>query len=762
MVQLVFLAVVLLGCQPPQMNDGSAPYEFVTSGRRPRIRAASEVDAAARMGLRTNERLASVGTFRAFGIGHTVVQVVAESARNARAYVVDEDGLVLTTKEFWAKERSARQVRFGKMTPELFDSQQGLSPNAMIEVDVMIAADVPQPQRPFDGTNQYVPIQSYKAWIAAHSQAQQARIAAAKADVLNLLASHGASIVENPHGLPTIRALVPVTLLQSQALNGANVVRIDPVPTMAYTLLGFAGRAAMNAPASSGGLQGGMCAGDALRCDGGGMDVGLWERDFVVANPSGLARNNSRISTANRLTGYLHCPTECKDDSDCPNPDQADVRQFCRAPASGEQKICVQDHLTWTAASVGMYFDYAHTANVPSGPDPVVNAPQDLTFAATGAWHVDHRIGNDNGQEGLDYLIAPSEESCAGSESIPTPYVNRSATQTPNVANWAGRAFGTFVTAASGNDEAGTVQCARLKNGLCVGMFDYKAFDDMSTHRRTSNAPLGSSFVNDAFFDESLERPHLLGPGNHSALGSGLHMPSIDVAPGFGTMRHASYEAGVPTPSIIGTSFAAPSILSVAIQAHQYAGWFSDLAFPMVNKAVLMAATRDANADGAIGKSIVWSKNAPDVDAEDGAGQVNFAALADTLDHDRYYFYDAKDSDFASCGTNCREFLATEVVVAANDRIRVALAWQACMLKEETTPTLNNDLDLVLDCWPDAPCDNFLISDTVTSELEMLERPACNHLQICDIRVRIKNGASLEPCGSDETERLGVAWSFNP
>lgn len=434
--------------------------------------------------------------------------------------------------------------------------------------------------------------------------------------------------------------------------------------------------------------------------------------------------------------------------------------QFCAEQPDGE-RICVQDHVTWTAASIGMYNGYLHNTMVPLGPDPTPNAPQDLLFTSTGAWNVDHRIGNDNSQMGLDYLIAPHDEACPRSEPIPAPYVNRSVSDTPNVANWAGRAFGTFLTAASGNSEDGYVQCARLRNGLCVGMFDYKTYNDLSTHRRTSAPPeLGSSFLN-SVFDPTLERPHLLGPGNHSSLGSGLHMPNIDVDPGFGTMRHADYSQ--PPSSIVGTSLAAPSILSVAIQAHQYEGWFSALAFPMVNKAVILAATRDANDDGAVGKTNIWSFNAPEVDAEDGAGQVNFVALAATLDYDRYYWDDLRDDHFESCGQDCREVYVNTVVVPAHTRIRVALAWQACMLDEGDTPALNNDLDLVLDCGLDyQDCTGSMISDAVTSELEMLERSGCYEVRVCSIRIRIKNGASLNSCGSDEYERVGVAWSFDP
>jgi hypothetical protein len=352
----------------------------------------------------------------------------------------------------------------------------------------------------------------------------------------------------------------------------------------------------------------------------------------------------------------------------------------------------------------------------------------------------------------------------------PTPYLNRSMSGTPKALNFPGRAFGTFVTAGSGNTEriengqgqviGGFVQCNLLKNGLCVGMYDYKTFNTPSSHRRTFvDGDFGSSWVN---VEMDLERPHLLGPGNHSNF-SGLHMPSIDVQPGSGTMRHRPHEFPLSTNGITGTSFSAPAVLSIAIQAHQFKGWFSALAFPMVNKAILMSATRDANADGAIGKAAVWSQNAPSVDAEDGAGEINMTALKATLQNNRYFWTDLADADFASCGTNCRKFTVATLEILAGTRLRVALAWQSCMMTQGGPETLN-DLDLAVNCPgnPLLPCNGVIISNTVPSELEMLERPACAFDRTCAIEIRIKNGAPLAACGSTTTERVGVAWSLNP
>jgi hypothetical protein len=200
---------------------------------------------------------------------------------------------------------------------------------------------------------------------------------------------------------------------------------------------------------------------------------------------------------------------------------------------------------------------------------------------------------------------------------------------------------------------------------------------------------------------------------------------------------------------------------SAAIMAHQYEGLFSALAFPMVNKAVLMAGTQDSNADGAIGKSnFAWSGQPSD--AEDGAGQINLAFVKTTLDNNRYYWNDLTDGNFASCGTNCREVIVASVTVNANMTTRVALAWHACMENEGSLPFLNNDLDLVLNCGsPFVACGGAISSTSVTSELEIVERPGCSFAKTCSIRIRIKNGATLNACGANSAERVGVAWSMH-
>ena len=117
---------------------------------------------------------------------------------------------------------------------------------------------------------------------------------------------------------------------------------------------------------------------------------------------------------------------------------------------------------------------------------------------------------------------------------------------------------------------------------------------------------------------------------------------------------------------------------------------------------------------------------------------------------------------FASCGTGCRKVVVTSLSIPALVPFRVALAWQSCMVMEGDTPFLNNDLDLALNCGsPLIACGGTTISNTVTNEIEMIERPGCTYTRTCSVEIRIKNGATLNACGTTTTERVGVAWDFH-
>ena len=785
-----FVVVCSLGaaCQGPPPVEDLHPYSFQEEVRLPHALTSDEVIRKARAAIKPDERLLSAAQYDASGIGQSVVLVIATTDTQDRAFVIDENNETQPTDEFWAREREARIARFGRMAPTLFTRQAPLQSNDTIDVVISLAADLPEPQRPYDGTDRYVSVAAYEAWLADNAAAQIARIRVAKSRVLGLLATHAANVESSPDTLPIIQARISAELLRSAELNASDVIRIDEVQAPGV-LLGYAGAASMN----SGALSGGVCDGP---CNGDHIGVGLWERDQFGAVTSGIARNNTRINST--VYGYLHAPTPCSQDTDCTTGETNDAERYCAAMFDGSgctsnsncnpgdtcsngicitPKICVQDHLTWVAASVGMNGSYDYTTTWPTGlADPIPNVPTGGSCVGTrcaagltcnalhqcvtmfspwsGASYVNFKVGNSVAQDGLDYLLS-------NTDGAPTPFINRSVSNTYAFIDWAGRAYGTFVTAAAGDlGNTDVVQCEKLRNGLCVGFYDYTTYNDLAAHRRSQTGIFGSNFVNDVSFDPTLERPHLLGPGNHSSTQSGLHMPRIDAAPGSSQMEHSYYTlANHQLLQVVGSSFSAPAVLSAAIQAQQYEGWFSSLAYPMVNKAVLMASTQDANADGAIGKGTTWSGQPSD--AEDGGGQLNFGYIKQILDSNTYWFADLSDSDFAPCGTGCRTKTVASIAIPAQTGIRVALAWQSCLLSELSTPVISNDLDVALNCGnPIQTCGGTIVSNTISSELEMIDKAKCTFQRSCTIEVRIKNGATLQACGSTTTERVGVAWSF--
>jgi hypothetical protein len=339
-------------------------------------------------------------------------------------------------------------------------------------------------------------------------------------------------------------------------------------------------------------------------------------------------------------------------------------------------------------------------------------------------------------------------------------YINRSVSGLSNdaarVADWAARTNGTVFTYANGND-VNVESCSNVWNGLCVGWYAYNTYNTPTTHRRfIGSAPVGSTYVNPAA-SPLFERPHLLGAGGHldsisgGGVYSGLHMPDIENT-SMMTHRHLN-NAG----EILASSFAAPQVLGAAITAAQYEGYFSPLAFPVVNKAVLLASTVDSNGDGSIGNSSVWSHGSG-VDYEDGAGHIRYNLIKGILDSNRYAYLQLTDSSFVSCGANCREYTVATVTVHNLLRLKVAMVWNACT-DNVFAPFVNNDLDL----YVVRPCGGALQSNAgLTSEIEMVRETSCAPYPTAQwtIKVRIKNGATLAACYGDATERVGVAWSL--
>jgi len=151
--------------------EDSSQYDFAPIARHPAPVSGPEVAARAQSGLRPGEITTSVATFAAHGVGQTVVQVVAETPDDARAYVVDEDGNIESTQSFWRRERDARIAHFGRMTPELFARQATMDPTVVIDVEILLRADLPEPMLPEDGTDKIVSISRFEQWTTDHARA---------------------------------------------------------------------------------------------------------------------------------------------------------------------------------------------------------------------------------------------------------------------------------------------------------------------------------------------------------------------------------------------------------------------------------------------------------------------------------------------------------------------------------------------------------------------------------------------------------------
>jgi hypothetical protein len=573
----------------------------------------------------------------------------------------------------------------------------------------------------------------------------------AREPISAFLEEGGGRVEKEYSSLPVVRATLTKAQLSSWFLNGPLVtsMEVHDASRGEGELLGHAGAASMNMSS----LSGGLCSG--TPCSGGGLLVGYWEKDhyFLFASypTSGVARNNYYL---NDNIYYLNQPVSCVTDADCSGDPAAYDGRYCAVQPLGN-KICVQEHLTWVVGSVGRRgsYNYGTTYPLPQGSNPgdyIPNVPAGTTFPASGAWLTDMKIGNDNDLDGLDYLVG------AAGGVPPTHYVNRSVTNIDEHANWVGRAHGTFLVAGAGNDASAPVANSVLRNGLVVGSYDYATYNSQSTHRRS----YFSSHINDAVVDATLERPHLLGPGNHSGSSSGLHLPWAPTSVGTYRMQHREGQGIVcnPCPQIAGTSFAAPQVLAMALLSHEYEGLFSAMSYPTALKSVLLASTRDANADGAIGKSTTWAQA---TDAVDGAGEIDANRVKQVLDNNQYVHRDLADADFVSCGTGCRQVQVATVSAAAGQPVRAALAWQACMTSAAGNVTMNNDLDLAVQgsTYLFHQCYGYTHSATVTSEVEMVER-SCPSALTYKIFVRLKNGASLQSCGATSTERVGVAWTL--
>jgi hypothetical protein len=666
----------------------------------------------------------------AIGLAEELAAVITDQ----RAFYIRPDGDIVPSHELPAQERAAAFSRFGKLTPTLYVMQETLPADETLDVWIFVAGnyDIPEPpDAPVDGSSS---APDFEAWVTAQRELQRTRIEAANAALIADLPSDTV-VLDTLSYVPLVKVRMTVADLQSDSLNtNPHVLRIVEDDDGVHALLGYAAQASMNMPS----LVGGSCG--ASPCNGSGLPVGIWEHDPDFPSfYSAINTHNDALDHGSLGVSYLFLPQMCTTDADCPSTIENTVIKNKRKCTHSE---CVEEHLTYVAGSMGMIGDFDYDN------DNTPNAPEMDQFASSGVWDVRYKVGNTNDPPGLDYILGAS-----------AAYINRSVDMVGPArlaAEFAGQYDGAFIVTAGGNDGFGVVsRCARFRNGLCVGGYYYEPYTATASHHCWTLSNDG----NEAGFPE---RPHLLGPASHTNQSSGLALPDLE-SDGTRGMRYGDYNMGQEPQglAIFGTSFASPAVMTAAMNAHGYEGWFSNLVHTQVTKAVILAGTVDSNLDGAIGLTTNWSTT---LNAKDGAGHVDMIKVKATLDANQYFFRDMANSDFVSCGSGCREYVvASSVSIPSNKVIKVALVWNACSLADDgfTDAFLVNDLDLSVtkQC---SGSSTTTTSNTITSELEMLEI-ACGVQKggwSAAIKIRIKNGATLQACGTTTTERVGVAWSI--
>lgn len=724
---------------------------------------------------RARGRIVTIDRYEAWGQHTAIAEAIVEVDDIATAFVVTPDGTRTATQAFWQTEKAARRARTGALSYALWQELPTLrETDAHIPVTITVRVSAPEPSLPTDATDHSTV--AFERWTQTHATYVARLVDEQVAAIAARLRTSGLEDLDVYHGVPVLEGTLSAAQLERLAQDDTieEIAKTDTSPARlnadhaGHLSMGITAPLTPTTPLRSLFYGGPNCAG---ACNGASMTVGIWEWDPVATVASihgGIARNNARLTgfTGPHAIIYQRPLSSCTTTSDCTITGAPISQQHvCALQPDGTSK-CVQDHMSYVAASVGMNglpykFDTLFPGNTP---DPAPNATN--AFEASGAYNVRQRVANTpNDHTGsLSFLVAPSDGT------PPAVYINRSVAGAPNVIDWAGRHYGSFVTLAGGNTGQNTVvDCGTLRNILCVGWYAYQTWNSSTTHK----VALANSTANPPAIP-NLERPHLLGPGTHTE-NSGMHVPLITQTSGGSTMAWAGLPSpGNPNPPIQGSSFAAPAVLGLALQAHQYEGLLSALAFPMVTKAVLLASASDlltaagTAGDGPIGKTNVWSPQPSD--ANDGAGRIEAAYTKQILDNNQYYTNALTNANFIACGANCREVTIANVTLAPYQYLRAALAWQSCMNTINATPVMDNDFDLIAIRTSGTAfeaCAQTRQSNSTVSETEMLEVGNCPTTRTYSLRVRIKNGATLTACdtapGATATERIGVAWSVrNP
>lgn len=728
---LLLVGVVTAGASA---CEGPGSIRFQPERRPPPSHVAVPLDRGVagellRAHLRHGEALQEVVPWALPASDRSIAVGVAYSQGNARRFEVDELGTPVVLEDILAAEDLAIRAIRGKMTAALDERQRGLRDDDPIDFDIALAATLEYPQRPYNGDNLQVSRADFEADILARRARNRATLAALKAPLMAWLYENGAA-VDDLENLPMISVHGTAALLRDARLEHADVASVGLPDTGPVTLLGHAGHASMRQSS----FTGGMCGGP---CNGGGLGVGIWEKGSNEGPfYAQIATNNLRLGAA-APDDYFTPPSTCTTDNACPPSNALEVYRCSTLLGK-----CVNEHKSLVAAMLGMQGSYTYPSAIPG--------LGGLSFPEPGASGLVRFVANDNSSVGLNWYLAK-----------PSVHLNRSVDGgsggTAFATNWAARYDTVLATVAAGNDGTETVANALFINAISVGGYRYETWNDLATHRRHTAY---SSYLNNATVWPGNERPNILGPMSHfdgAAANSGLNIPVITAAGtnAMATTRVNGYQA-------IGTSFAAPAVLSVAIQAHQYAGLFSNLYYPVVRKAVVMAASRDSNADGSITKGSVWSSTP---DGEDGAGHPDMALLKTLLDSNAYAYAVVDDSMFTSCGVNCRSYPLGTASVGFRGRLKVALVWNACTVSQNTPATESpTDFDLVI--TRPAFCGGTQIqSASINNEVEMIfdsclpVNGAPRGTYQYALEIRIKNGGAISTgCGTSEP--VGLAWSI--
>ena len=722
--------VVAILMSPLVACDGTGNEE-IASARQPHHLPPDRARALLAAQLRAGETLREAVPHTFALTGQAVAVGVAVSADGARRFEVDDEGRPVSLEMLAALEADAQRLRYGKMTQALYDRQRELPDELPLEFLVYVQSSPTMPVLPYLAPDQLVPVAELTRDIRAHRARVADELSEAKAALLSWLAAEGATLDDHA-SLPMVRVIAPVRVLRSPRLTEDDVAGLDIADTSDSQRLGYAGHASMREAS----LVGGVCGG---RCDGGGLSVGIWEfngANFPVVGA--IATDNSRLWTASTET-YFQPPTTCSTDAQCP------WDRLTAVPLKCHGGRCVDEHLSTVAGMIGLNGSYTYPAG-----DPGL---QNQAFPASGTSNVIEFIANSVGAEAMNWLQSSTAVS----------FVNRSMASTdqggPYAVNWAARYDVILTTVAAGNGglTSAVVNNEAYFNALMVGSYRYETWDNPTTHRRAST----SSYVNDTSEYVGQERPHILGPGAHmDGFGefAGLNIPDI-AGDNAGRMRTASYalDGAVPVEAT-GTSFAAPAVLSVAIQAYQYEGLFSYLYYPIMRKAVILASAVDVNADGEVGKGAEWTSSP---DAEDGAGRPDLARLKELLDGNQYAYAELTDSMFIPCGTGCRKYTLTSFSVDARRSVKAALVWNACPIAAQGRTFSAADLDLVL-VRPAACGGTLHQSVSVGNELEMIFDRCLTTSKTpgtYTVEVRIKNGGTL-PATCGPVEPVAFAWSI--